>query len=161
MTLLGEYDWINHHTVQGDRQVHTNVFHEKQAIAVKSARGFVIIGDKFVLAHGVPLDNWQLPGGGTEENESEFETFAREVGEETSITELKNLRALCYRVNTTTWDDNSKIDQDCILVGYADSLPEFQGDIAGGTDGTRLVTKDELRELLPWGQSLDVLLKLI
>lgn len=48
-----------------------------------ACRGIVIDGEKILLSYETRTDQWMLPGGGLEENESERECCVREIAEET------------------------------------------------------------------------------
>lgn len=50
-----------------------------------ACRGIVIKNSKILLSYETVTDQWMIPGGGLEEDESEAECCIREVAEETGI----------------------------------------------------------------------------
>lgn len=50
-----------------------------------ACRGIVIEKDKILLSYETLTDQWMIPGGGLEENESEYECCRREISEETGL----------------------------------------------------------------------------
>jgi 8-oxo-dGTP diphosphatase len=107
-------------------------------------KGLVIIGDKFLLYRrdgNTPLQPYKIdvPGGGSFEGETPFETFAREVKEEFGLSiERKNIEYAASYPNS----------QDTTKVGYflVARLPEgSEGYIHFGDEGLGwfLMTVDE------------------
>lgn len=50
-----------------------------------ACRGIIIENSKILLSYETVTDQWMIPGGGLEENESDRECCIREVAEETGI----------------------------------------------------------------------------
>lgn len=50
-----------------------------------ACRGIIIENSKILLSYETVTDQWMIPGGGLEENESDKECCIREVAEETGI----------------------------------------------------------------------------
>lgn len=48
-------------------------------------RGIVIDGENILLSYETKTDQWMIPGGGSEDNESDEECCIREIAEETGI----------------------------------------------------------------------------
>lgn len=56
---------------------------EKYTKSREACRGIVISNDKILLTYEVNTDQWFIPGGGIEDNESLEECCVRELAEET------------------------------------------------------------------------------
>lgn len=50
-----------------------------------ACRGVIIDGSRMLLSYETKTDQWMLPGGGVEENETEEACCIREIGEETGV----------------------------------------------------------------------------
>lgn len=50
-----------------------------------ACRGIIIENSKILLSYETVTDQWMIPGGGLEENESDRECCIREVAEETGM----------------------------------------------------------------------------
>ena len=50
-----------------------------------ACRGIVIDGDRILLSYAAKTNQWMIPGGGLESNESDEECCIREIAEETGI----------------------------------------------------------------------------
>ena len=50
-----------------------------------ACRGIVIDGDRILLSYEAKTNQWMIPGGGLESNESDEECCIREIAEETGI----------------------------------------------------------------------------
>ena len=58
-----------------------------------ACRGIVIDGEHMLLSYETKTNQWMIPGGGVEDNESDEECCIREIAEETGI-EVEPLRFL-------------------------------------------------------------------
>lgn len=50
-----------------------------------ACRGIIIDGSKILLSYETKTDQWMIPGGGVEYNESDTDCCAREIAEETGM----------------------------------------------------------------------------
>ena len=50
-----------------------------------ACRGIIIEGDKILLSYEIVNDQWMIPGGGLEDNETDKECCMREIAEETGM----------------------------------------------------------------------------
>lgn len=50
-----------------------------------ACRGLIIKDNEILMSYETVTDQWMIPGGGLEENESEIDCLKREMGEETGI----------------------------------------------------------------------------
>jgi nucleoside triphosphatase len=70
------------------------------SVIIENSRGEILMGKKH-SNRGVYLDDWHMPGGGIEEDESVEQALKREVKEETGL-EIIDIRPIHFSDDTAT-----------------------------------------------------------
>ena len=99
-----------------------------------------------------PQDACNLPGGGTENNETIEETVRREIQEELNCRVI-SWESLGY---STTYKDDEFDGNFLKIYAVLEKVGEFVSDSGGSVIGYKLTTIDQLADELKWQQTPDV-----
>ena len=108
-----------------------------------ACRGLVVNDDKILLTYETLEDQWMIPGGGLEGEESEIECCIREISEETGIL-VKPIE--CYLEINEYYQDEKYINKYyiCEEVGNSARNPT-QREIDAGTEPRRIPLKNAIK----------------
>ncbi len=125
------------------------------------ANGFCLNGkNEICIVWEEEKDEWNLPGGGKEKNETPRETFIREVQEETQCepVDIHYFHAVYAKKYDDTMQEkkDTPIDYSFRFVCRLENIQEFIPRKDGTEiDGRKFVPLDELPHYIPWLESAE------
>ena len=88
----------------------------------EASRAIIVKDGKIMLSHETRIEQWMIPGGGIEENETPIECCIREVAEETGLIVRTEK---CFLVMNEYYEDWKYISYfyECTVTGNIDRSP--------------------------------------